>query len=40
MCVYNNLTSSDKTVMTQWAFVTLGKTNAARQITVIPGCKN
>ncbi len=31
VCVYKNLTSSDKTVMTQWAFVTLGKTKAARQ---------
>ena len=39
VCVYKNLTSSDKTVMTQWAFVTLGKTKAARQITVIPDAK-
>ena len=38
-CIYNNLNSSDKTVMTQWAFVTLGKTNAAKQITVIPESK-
>ena len=26
--------------MTQWAFVTLGKTDAAKQITVIPESKN
>lgn len=38
-CVYNNLSAEDKVVMTQWAFVTLGKTNAAKQITVIPEAK-
>lgn len=38
-CVYNNLSREDKTVMTQWAFVTLGKTDAAKQITVIPESK-
>ena len=35
-CVYDNLSREDKNVMTQWAFVTLGKTDAAKQITVIP----
>lgn len=38
-CVYRNLSSSDKALMTQWAFVNLGKTNAARQIVVIPDAK-
>ena len=27
-CVYDNLSREDKNVMTQWAFVTLGKTDA------------
>ena len=35
-CIYDNLSREDKNVMTQWAFVTLGKTDAAKQITVIP----
>ena len=39
-CVYDNLSREDKNVMTQWAFVTLGKTDAAKQITVIPESKN
>lgn len=38
-CVYNSLSTSDKNVMVQWAFVNLGKTNAAKQITVIPESK-
>ena len=38
-CVYDNLSREDKNVMTQWAFVTLGKTDAAKQITVIPESK-
>lgn len=38
-CVYNNLNSQDKKVLTQWAFVTLGKTKAAKEITVIPASK-
>lgn len=33
-CVYDNLSREDKNVMTQLAFVTLGKTDAAKQITV------
>ena len=39
-CVYDNLSREDKNVITQWAFVTLGKTDAAKQITVIPESKN
>ena len=35
-----HLSREDKNVMTQWAFVTLGKTDAAKQITVIPESKN
>lgn len=38
-CVYNNLNDTDKAVMVQWAFVNLGKTKAAKQITVIPDSK-
>ena len=38
-CVYDNLSREDKNVMTQLAFVTLGKTDAAKQITVIPESK-
>lgn len=38
-CVYKNLSASDKTVMTQWAYVTIGKTKAAKQIAAIPDTK-
>lgn len=38
-CLYQNMTKSDRDVFTQWAFVTIGKTNAAKQITVIPESK-
>lgn len=38
-CLYNNTTAADKTTLTQWAFVTLGKTNAAKSIASIPAAK-
>ena len=38
-CLYNNTTSEDKTTLTQWAFVTLGKSDAAKSITTIPADK-
>ncbi len=38
-CLYQNMTKSDRDVFTQWAFVTIGKTKAAKQITVIPESK-
>lgn len=38
-CLYKNTGSSDKTVFLQWAFVTIGKTNAAQAITKIPTAK-
>lgn len=38
-CLYNNTTAADKTTLTQWAFVTLGKTDAAKSIASIPAAK-
>ena len=38
-CLYNNTTSEDKTTLTQWAFVTLGKSSAAKPIATIPADK-
>ena len=38
-CVYQNLNSQDKKILTQWAFVTLGKTKAAKEVAVIPAQK-
>lgn len=38
-CLYKNTSSEDKTTLTQWAFVTLGKTSAARSIATIPAAK-
>lgn len=38
-CLYNNTTSEDKTTLTQWAFVTLGKSSAAKSIATIPAAK-
>ena len=38
-CAYNNLNSQDKKILTQWAFVSLGKTKAAKEVTVIPAQK-
>lgn len=38
-CLYKNSSSQDKTVLTQWAFVSLGQTDAAKSITTIPANK-
>ncbi|WP_277041991.1 hypothetical protein [Turicimonas muris] len=38
-CAYNNLNFQDKKILTQWAFVSLGKTKAAKEVTVIPAQK-
>ena len=38
-CLYKNSNDTDKTTLTQWAFVTLGKTDAAKSITTIPAAK-
>ncbi len=38
-CLYNNTTSEDKTTLTQWAFVTLGKSSATKSIATIPTAK-
>ena len=38
-CLYDNTTATDKTTLTQWAFVTLGKTDAAKSIAIIPATK-
>lgn len=38
-CLYNNTTSEDKTTLTQWAFVTLGKSSATQSIATIPTAK-
>lgn len=38
-CLYKNTSSEDKTTLTQWAFVTLGKTSAAKSIATIPAAK-
>jgi hypothetical protein len=38
-CLYNKSDSSDKTTLTQWAFVSLGQTDAAKGIATIPDSK-
>ncbi len=38
-CLYNKSNSSDKTTLTQWAFVSLGQTDAAKGIATIPDSK-
>ena len=38
-CLYNRSGSQDKTTLTQWAFVSLGQTDAAKGITTIPDAK-
>ncbi len=34
-CLYENTSSADRTVMVQWAYVTLGKTRAAKAVQAI-----
>ena len=38
-CLYKNTSSEDKVTLTQWAFVTLGKSSATRSIATIPSAK-
>ena len=38
-CLYDNTNAADKTTLTQWAFVSLGKTSAAKSIVTIPAAK-
>lgn len=38
-CLYDNTNASDKTTLTQWAFVSLGKTSAAKSVVTIPAAK-
>lgn len=38
-CLYKNSSDADKTTLTQWAFVTLGKTDAAKSIATISAAK-
>ena len=38
-CLYDNTNAADKTTLTQWAFVSLGKTSAAKSIVTIPAEK-
>ena len=38
-CLYKHATASDKQVLVQWAYVTLSKTSAAKQIQTIPSAK-
>lgn len=37
--MYDNTNAADKTTLTQWAFVTLGKTDAAKSVATIPAAK-
>lgn len=38
-CLYKNTSSEDKVTLTQWAFVTLGKSSATKSIATIPSAK-
>lgn len=38
-CLYDNTNAADKTTLTQWAFVSLGKTEAAKSVATIPVAK-
>lgn len=38
-CLYKNTSAEDKTTLTQWAFVTLGKSSATKSIATIPAEK-
>lgn len=38
-CLVQNAKADDKKVLTQWAFVTLGQTSAAKEVTTIPTSK-
>jgi hypothetical protein len=38
-CLYKNMSDADKDTLTQWVFVTVGRTSAAQQIATIPSAK-
>lgn len=38
-CLYKNASTNDRDLLTQWAFVTIGRTDAAKKVTVIPQTK-
>lgn len=38
-CILENTSSADQETMTQWAYVTLGKTSAAKKVQTIPAAK-
>lgn len=38
-CLYKNMSDADKNTLTQWVFVTVGRTSAAQQIASIPSDK-
>ena len=38
-CILENTSSADQETMTQWAYVTLGKTSAAKKVQTIPTAK-
>lgn len=38
-CLYKNTSSADRTTFLQWAYVTLGKTQAAKSVATIPSAK-
>ncbi|MCF0254010.1 MAG: hypothetical protein HUK26_06750 [Duodenibacillus sp.] len=38
-CIYKNSTAADRDTLTQWAYVTLGNTEAGRQIQAVPADK-
>ena len=38
-CILTNTSASDRDTLTQWAYVTLGKTDAAKKVQAIPAAK-
>ena len=38
-CILSNTSASDRDTLTQWAYVTLGKTDAAKKVQAIPAAK-
>ena len=38
-CILTNTSASDRDTLTQWAYVTLGKTDAAKTVQDIPAAK-
>lgn len=38
-CLFENTSAADRNVMVQWAYVTIGKTSAAKAVQTIPDAK-